>query len=94
MRGFSTSSRVALAVAGLLASLSLVAWRQSRALEALGGLDTVKKELSLSLAERAELNRRIQYLQSYGRVVRDARTRLGMRIPDASEQVLLPGGSP
>lgn len=89
MTGLSTPSRVALVVAVLLASLSLVAWRQSRALEALGGLDAARKEVSLALAERAELNRRIQYLQSYGRVVRDARTRLGMHRPDASEQVLL-----
>lgn len=94
MSGLSTSSRVALAVAGLLASLSFVAWRQSRALEELEGLDTLTKEMSLARAERAELTRRIQYLQSYGRVVRDARARLGMRIPDASEQVLLPGERP
>ncbi len=89
MSGLSTPSKVALVIAVLLASLSLVAWRQSRALEALGGLDAVRKEMSLALAERAELNRRIQYLQSYGRVVRDARTRLGMHTPDAREQVLL-----
>jgi cell division protein FtsL len=89
MMGAPTSTRVALAVAGLLASLSFVAWRQSRALEALEGLDTLRKEASLARAEGAELTRRIQYLQSYGRVVKDARERLGMRIPDASEQVLL-----
>lgn len=94
MTPLSTSSRVALAVACLLASLSLVAWRQSRGLEALGGLDAIQNEISLSRAERSELERHIQYLQSYGRVVRDARERLGMRIPGTSEQVLLLGGTP
>jgi cell division protein FtsL len=89
VRQLSAPLRAALAVAALLASLSLVAWRQSRALERLGELDGARKEMALALAEGAELRRRIQYLESYGRVVAAARERLGMHVPDASEQVLL-----
>lgn len=90
-RGFATSSAVALAVAILLASLSLVTWRQSRAYEANEALDGVRRARSLAEAERSELIRRIQYLESRGRVVPDARRRLGMHSPGASEIVLLPG---
>lgn len=86
--------RVALAVAALLASLSLVAWRQSRALETMEALDHVRRERSLTLAERAELERRIHYLESRARVVPAARERLGMHMPDASEIVYLPGEFP
>jgi cell division protein FtsL len=87
----SPSSRTALCVSALLASLSLVAWRQSRAMEVLEEVDRARKEIALARAEQAELNRRIQYLGSYGRVVSDARRRLRMHVPDASEQVLLAG---
>lgn len=87
----SGTSLTALAVAALLAALSLVTWRQSRTREALVELDRIQRSVSLVEAERAELQRRIQVLESRGRVVRDARERLGMRNPDAGEIVLLPG---
>jgi cell division protein FtsL len=87
----SGTSLTALAVAALLAALSLVTWRQSRTREALVELDRVQRAISLVEAERAELQRRIQVLESRGRVVRDARERLGMRNPEAGEIVLLPG---
>ncbi len=88
------ATRAALAVAALLASLSLVAWRQARALEALAALDGVRQARVLAVAEKAELERRIQYLESRGRVVPAARSRLGMHTPDASEMVILPGTRP
>ncbi len=87
-------SRAALAVACLLASLSLVAWRQSRALETLAALDEVRQETSLARAERAELLRRVRHLESRGRVVPLARERLGMHMPHASEMVYLQGDAP
>jgi cell division protein FtsL len=86
--------RLALAVVALLAALSLVTWRQARALEALEGLDALQREVSLVEAERAELYRRIQTLESRGRVVPEARSRLGMRTPLAGEIVLLVGETP
>lgn len=91
MNRLSGPSFVALAVAALLAALSLVAWRQSRALEALADLEHVRREISLVEAERADLLRRIQYLESRQRVVPAARAQLGMHTPDASEMVILSG---
>ena len=87
-------TRVALAVAALLASLSLVAWRQSRALETMEALDHLRREKSLAVAERVELERRIHHLESRARVVPAARERLEMHMPDASEIVYLPGEDP
>lgn len=89
MNRFTGTTRVGLALAVLLASLSLVAWRQARALEALQDLDRVRRDISLAEAERAEVNRRIQYLESRGRVVPEARDRLGMHVPMGEERVLL-----
>ncbi len=78
-----------LALAVLLASLSMVTWRQTRALEDLADLDLLRREISLLTAERNELGNRIQVLESRGRVVAEARERLGMRTPDAGEIVWL-----
>jgi len=87
-------SRAALAVAILLAALSLVTWRQSRALDTLATLEELRRETSLARAERTELLRRIRLLESRGRVVPAAREELGMHLPDASEIVYLPGDAP
>jgi cell division protein FtsB len=89
MRRMSGTSLVALATAMLLASLSLVAWRQARAMEALAALEESRIERTLGLAEREELESRIRVLESRGRVVPEARARLGMRMPEASEIVFL-----
>lgn len=94
MSRLTLPSLVALAVAALLAALSLVAWRQTRAIEGLAELERVRRETSLVLAERAELVRRVQHLESRGRVVPEARARLGMRTPDASQMVILFGEAP
>lgn len=88
----SAPSLVALAFAAFLASLSLVTWRQSRALEALADLDRVRTERSLAEADRAELVRRIEYLESWARVVSEARSRLGLHIPGDGERVFLLAG--
>lgn len=91
MSRLSGPSLVALAVAALLAALTLVAWRQSRAMEALAELEDVRRETTLVLSERVELERRIQFLESRQRVVPEARARLGMHTPDASEMYFLHG---
>lgn len=82
---------VALAFALLLAALSLVTWRQNRALESLAALDEVRFELSLAEARRAELVRNIRYLESRGRVVAEARE-LGLHVSE--ETHVLVGGDP
>ena len=93
-RTWGVPSLLALGFAGLLASLSLVTWRQSRAFEALAALDEVRRELSLAVAEQTEMERRIQHLESRTRISIVAVERLGMHQPDASEMVLLTGGAP
>lgn len=92
MRRVPTGALVVLALAALLAALLLVTWRQSRALEALAELEAARTERVLAEAQKEELERRIQYLESRSRVVRDAGERLGMRKPAASEIVYLQGG--
>ena len=85
--------RAGLAVVVLLTSLGLVTWRQSRAFEGLASLDESRRQASVAAAELVELERRIQVLESRGRVVPVARDRLGMHTPDATELVILPGES-
>lgn len=84
--------KVVIASIALLSSLALVAWRQGRALEALQALAEVQQERSLAEAERAEMERRIESLESRAHVVPAARERLGMHTPDAGEIVFVPGG--
>ena len=81
--------RIGAACVLLFASLSLVVWRQSRALEALRALEAARVERALLQAERAELQREIQYLESRARVVAVAGERYGLRVPAASEIVIL-----
>jgi cell division protein FtsL len=91
MTRLAGSSLVATAVAALLASLSFVAWRQARAIEALEHLDDLRREVTLGEAEETDLVRRVHFLESRGRVVPEAESRLGMRLPEAGEIVILPG---
>ena len=78
----------------MLGALGLVAWRQARALEGLAGLSQVRTERGLALDQRGDLDRRVQMLVSRARVVPEARRLLGMRTPNASEIVILPGEAP
>ena len=87
--------RVALAFAALLASLSLVVWRQSRAHEVLRELDGLRSARAVEEAERSALMTRIQTLESRARVKELAEERWGMRVPDSGELVtLLPRETP
>ena len=79
------------AVGALLASLWLVTWRQSRAFEELAQLDEIRRETSVAEAERVDMERSIQVLESRARVVPEARERLGMHIAASAELVILPG---
>lgn len=83
--------RLAASMVVLLASLSVVVWRRSRTLEALALNESLSREISLAESELTELQRRIQHLESYGRVVLEARERLGMKTAGAEDIVILPG---
>lgn len=90
MRSHSGTIRLALAFAALLGALTLVIYRQSRALENLRYVEGMRADRVLAEAQRAELSRRIQTLESRAHVVTAARDRLGMHVPSASEIVILP----
>lgn len=81
--------RAAVTLAVLLASLGLVTWRQSRALETLARWDDLRRATSVARAQVVELERDIEVLTSRARVVPEARRRLGMHTPDGSELVIL-----
>lgn len=81
--------RMALASAALLAALTSVVWRQSRALEVVRELDGVRQERALAEAERAELTHDAQRLASRRRIADAAARRLGLRVPAANEIVIL-----
>jgi hypothetical protein len=81
-------------MAVLLVALSLVTWRQARALEVLASLNAVQEARALADADRVELERRIQQLESRAHVVPEAIERLGMHRPLASEIHHLEGGTP
>jgi cell division protein FtsL len=91
MKGLAGTSMVALAVAGFLASLSLVSWRQKQALDVLQQVDSLRQECSLEAATRTDLEARILQLESRKRVLADAERRLKMRRATSSDLVLLPG---
>lgn len=80
--------RAALAMAALLASLSMVAWRQGRAFEVQQELEDVRSEVSMARSEKVQLNRDIRVLSSRERIVQVARARLGLRPPTGQVRVI------
>ena len=86
----SVLGRVAVTFAVFVSSLGFVLWRQSRAFEAHVELDGLRRQVAVAQAEQVELERSVQFLVSRAHVVPVARRRLGMHMPDASEQVFLP----
>ena len=94
MRTHAGTIRLALAFAALFGSLTMVIWRQSRALDVLRSIDQLRGARVIAEAERSELVRDIQTLESRARVVVDARERLAMHVPSAEEIVILPLAAP
>lgn len=90
MKRLSGTSKVALAVAALLASLSLVSMRQRTALDTMAFLDSLRLEEALQESTREDLKSQVLYLESPGRVSEDAERRLGMRKAGAADMVDLP----
>jgi cell division protein FtsL len=89
MRRGSGAIRIGIACALLFASLSLVVWRQGRALEELRVLDAARANRAVLEAERTQLQREIQRLESRWRILAVAGSRLGLRVPSAEEIVIL-----
>jgi cell division protein FtsL len=82
--------RAALLFTLLLGSLTLVVWRQSRALEMQRVLEAVRQERAVEESRRTALMRRVEQLESRTRVSEAAAVRLGMRLPSGEELVILP----
>lgn len=80
--------RMTLAVAVLLASLSLVVWRQGRAYDLQRELETVQDELELARTHQDELAAEETALLSRDRIVRVARELLGLQRPDGQVRLL------
>lgn len=89
MRSHTGTIRLALCFALLLAALALVIWRQSDVLATLRELDALRDARALAEAERADLLREIERLESRAVVVAAARSRLGMRVPAHQEIVIM-----
>ncbi len=85
--------RFALACALLLLGLAAVVRRQSRGLELMRAVERARAARAVAEAERSELIRRIDWLQSRARVV-EAGGRRGMRQPSGLEIVILPETPP
>lgn len=87
-----------IAVAGwlvlLLAALSLVTWRQARGVEMESRLRELEVERGIAEAERVAQTARLELLRSRSRIVRVARERLGMRLPQDSDIVFLEASVP
>ena len=76
-----TLHRMALAIALVLASLSVVAWRPGRALGP-------QSDIRAARSEAGELEREIRVLQSRARIVAVAGDRLGLHQPEGQVRVL------
>lgn len=81
--------RMGAAFALLFASLTLVVWRQSRALEELRALDEARTTRAVLQSERSALQREIQRLESRARIATVAGQRLGLRVPGVTETIYL-----
>ena len=90
MRALAGTSMVGLAVAAFLASLSLVSWRQVEALRQLEHLEVLEQECLVEKATLEELENKVRHLESWGRVVSEAESRLGMRRALSADIILLP----
>lgn len=74
----------------LLGSLFFVTWRQTRGVELEASLRALESRTAIAETEQVELVRRIEELRSRSRILRVARDRLGMRLPEDGEIVFLP----
>jgi cell division protein FtsL len=73
----------------LFVSLLVVTWRQTHGLEMERDLRGLEGDRAVLETEGVELSRRIEELRSRSRVLRVARGRLGMHLPDEGEIVFL-----
>ena len=80
-------ARTVVAFVVLLGTFMAVTWRQSRSFEALAELDELRRQTSVALAERVELERDIQILRSRAEIV-PAAALIGLHTPHGNELAL------
>jgi cell division protein FtsB len=80
---------VAIWLAGFLAMAALVVWRQTDALAAARQLKALQTTRAALEATRAATNAAIRHARSRAVLVPLARSRLGLRLPQDSEIVIL-----
>lgn len=85
--------RAIFALAVVLASLTMVAWRQSTAHETMEELDAAARELAVVIEERERLARELAAIEARPWIGAEAAKRLGMRAPNEDEVVITSGGS-
>jgi hypothetical protein len=81
--------RLALAFAAFLGSLSMVIWRQSRALEVLRDLDGARVARAGVESDKSRQVEMIQRLESLARITSHADRAWGMRVPSSDEEFVI-----
>ncbi len=92
MRGGRLLPRAVLVLAAVLASLTVVAWRQSTTRETLEELAGAERELAIAIDARDELARALAAMETRPWIGAEAARRLGMRAPAENEVVIASGG--
>ncbi len=80
-----------LLLAVVLASLTMVAWRQSTARETMEELAAAERELAIAVEGREALARELAALETRPWIGAQAAKRLGMRAPTENEVVIASG---
>ena len=85
--------RVIFALAAIVASLAVVAWRQSATRETMQELVRADRELEVALDEREEVARDLIAVESRRSIAGEAVRRLGLRPPTEREVIITSGGA-
>ena len=87
-------NRTLFALAVLLGSLAVVAWRQSAVQEIMQKVDAAERELAVVVDRRETLRREVAAMETRPWVGEEAARRLDMRPPQEHEVVITTGGAP
>ncbi len=82
---------MALAATCFFVALSAAAWRQGHARELMRMREALRIEIALEREAGADLDQRVRFLISRPRVLAEGHERLGLRIPDDTQVIHLPG---
>lgn len=89
--GPSGMKRLTVAIACLLASLSLVAWRQGRAYDLQREVEAVRSEVAAAQDRKTQYEADITFLESREHILEAAERLLGLRSPSGQVRVIRMG---